>query len=83
MRECPPDLTVAQHRVLEYIVAHLEVNHCTPTCAEISKHFKWASPSAAHAHIRALQNKGWLGQTAHGRARGYRLPRHKVNVRAA
>lgn len=51
-------LTDTQTKVLAYVREYQRENQTCPTRAEMTKHFGWASPNAAQAHLKALERKG-------------------------
>lgn len=54
------NLTARQRQVLDYIRRHRMRHGISPTVREIQRHFGFASPNAADAHLRALAKKGQL-----------------------
>jgi DNA-binding MarR family transcriptional regulator len=69
----PPDaLTPAQSRILIYIRRYIAEHSHAPTRKEISDAFGFASPTAAHQHVKVLERKGIL-TLIEGAARGIRL----------
>lgn len=53
-------ITKQQRKVVEAIDAAIRRNGWPPTMRELSAAFGWSGPSAAIAHIRYLERKGWL-----------------------
>ncbi len=60
-------LTPRQKQIKDFINKTISKNDVAPTEREIARRFK-ISPSTAHEHLIALQNKGYF-KKAHGRAR--------------
>jgi repressor LexA len=52
--------TRRQQQVLDYIQRHRTRHGLPPTVREIQRHFGFASPNAASAHLRALEQKKLL-----------------------
>jgi hypothetical protein len=61
--------TAQQLAVLTFIREHQREHQCSPTRADIAKHFGWSSPNAAEDHLRRLEAKG-LVRIVSGRSRG-------------
>lgn len=53
-------ITKKQKKVLEFIKSYQEKKEYAPSLEEIKKHFKLASVSTAHFHVKKLQDKGFL-----------------------
>ena len=53
-------LTKKQKLVLDFVKEHQKKRGYSPSLEEIQKHFKLASVSTAHFHIKQLQKKGLL-----------------------
>jgi SOS regulatory protein LexA len=53
-------ITKKQKKVLEFIKNYQERKEYAPSLEEIKKHFKLASVSTAHFHVKKLQDKGFL-----------------------
>jgi repressor LexA len=53
-----PKLTAIQQAVLDFVQAFHLARGVPPTRVEISAHFKWDSPNAAHGHLKVLERKG-------------------------
>lgn len=53
-------VTKKQKFVLDFIKYYQKKNSFSPSLEEIQKHFKFASVSTAHFHIKKLQEKGLL-----------------------
>lgn len=59
-------LTERQREVYDYLVEHIAAEGFAPTIHQVAEHFGWASDNAAHIHLVALREKGWVKKT-----RGY------------
>ena len=57
------ELTPTQARVLAFVRTHQAECQCSPTRAEIARHFEWASPNAAQECLEALERKGYIWLT--------------------
>lgn len=53
-------ITKKQKRVLDYITSYRKKRGYSPALEEIRKHFKLASVSTAHFHVKKLQELGFL-----------------------
>lgn len=61
-------LTKKQKLVLDFVIEYQKKQGYSPSLEEIQKHFKLASVSTAHFHIKQLQKKGLLTkEEKHGR----------------
>ena len=60
-------LTDRQRDVLAYIARSIEDNDVSPTLQEIGRAMGGISPTAALAHVAALEKKGYLRRTPHER----------------
>ena len=58
------DLGVRQRRILEFILSTVEQRGYPPSVREIAEAVGLASPSTVHAHLEALQRKGYLRKDA-------------------
>ena len=58
--EGPARLTARQRQVLEFIDAHTHEQGYPPSVREIGEAVGLSSPSTVHAHLAALQDKGYL-----------------------
>jgi len=65
-------LTEKQRKVLEFIQERQSIEGMTPTFREIAAHFKFSSPNAALAHVKALRKKKFL-KVNEGRARSLQI----------
>jgi len=65
-------LTERQTQILNFIQRRQESEGMTPTLREIAAHFRFRSPNAAVAHVRALLSKGFL-KNLPGRARSLQV----------
>src|ERR1019366_9005882 len=65
----PVDLTLAQQRVLDFLVARGASGENAPTYREICKSLGYRSPKGAADHIAALERKGYVIRER-GHARG-------------
>jgi repressor LexA len=55
-----PTLTARQREVLEIIERHMQVRGYPPSVREIGEAVGLTSPSTVHAHLAALQKRGYL-----------------------
>jgi len=62
------ELTARQRQILNFIRSKQDSEGLAPTFREIAAHFRFRSPNAALAHVRALCRKGFLKYLP-GRAR--------------
>ncbi|MBI2940458.1 MAG: transcriptional repressor LexA [Chloroflexi bacterium] len=62
-------LTDRQRRALEFIASYSEANEMSPSMSEIGAAMDGISPTAALAHVVALEKKGYVRRDPH-RARG-------------
>lgn len=53
-------LTKRQKEVLDFITQYIDKNGFGPTLNEINKKLEMGSSSAAHQHVKALEEKGYL-----------------------
>ncbi len=60
MRYTPCMLTPRQKQILDFIEKRIEKTGVAPTHHEIAKHLKLSSVGNIHAHLAALQEKGYL-----------------------
>lgn len=65
MRAAPKPLTERQRRVLDLIAERLESDGLPPSLAEIGRALGGVSPTAALAHVVALERKGYLRRDRH------------------
>lgn len=65
-------VTPAQQSVLDYVQSFHLAKGFPPTRAEISEHFGWSSPTAAHQHLQSLERKGRI-RILRGQSRGIRV----------
>src|SRR6478736_1921764 len=65
-------LTERQQQILRFIQGKQDAEGLAPTLREIAAHFRFRSPNAALAHVRALQAKRVL-KNLPGRARSLQL----------
>lgn len=72
-------LTPAQASVLTFIRQRIAQHGAAPTRKEIADEFGYASHSAAHQHVLALERKGLLTRTG-SNARAIRLNQRTVQV---
>ncbi len=54
------DLTKRQRQILEYIRTCIQENQCPPSVREIGNAIGLSSPSTVHAHLNALEAKGYI-----------------------
>jgi repressor LexA len=66
------ELTARQKQILKFISEFIEKHKYPPTRSELAAHFGFRSPNAAEAHLRALENKSFIG-IERGAARGITL----------
>jgi len=59
-RESSPELTARQRQVLEFIDAQVRARGYPPSVREIGEAVGLSSSSTVHAHLAALQEKGFL-----------------------
>ncbi len=73
-------LTERQQAILGFIQGKQDAEGWTPSLREIAAHFRFRSPNAAAAHVRALLKKGFL-KARPGRARSLQVadPRQPAN----
>lgn len=62
-------ITQQQASILMFLVEETKRNLYQPSLREVQEHFGFKSVNAVHGHIRALQRKGYLGQSNPGQAR--------------
>lgn len=53
-------LTKRQQQILDYIRKCIEVKHYPPSVREIGQAIGLSSPSTVHAHLNALESKGYI-----------------------
>lgn len=53
-------LTKRQQQILDYIRKCIEVKHYPPSVREIGQAIGLSSPSTVHAHLNALEAKGYI-----------------------
>jgi repressor LexA len=61
-----------QRQILEYIKKYITEKNASPTLQEIAKHFKLSSLATVHAHLKRLEEKGYIERDFHGE-RGIRV----------
>lgn len=61
-----------QRQILDYIKKFIEEKGAAPTLQEIARHFKLSSLATVHAHLKRLEDKGYLERDFHGE-RGIRV----------
>jgi repressor LexA len=66
------ELTNRQKQVLDFIQRRQFAETLTPTLRDIAAHFRFRSPNAALAHVKALMTKGFL-KNLPGRARSLQV----------
>ena len=54
------ELTARQEQILHYIQECIAQNQCPPSVREIAEAVGLASPSTVHAHLTALEQKGYI-----------------------
>ena len=67
-------ITERQQEILSFVSAFQREWGAPPTLREIARHFRFSSPTAAAAHLRALRHKGYLEHNPR-QARGTRVVR--------
>lgn len=67
-------LTQRQRDILLFIIDHTRERGYQPSIREIGARFKIASPNGVACHLRAIQQKGWIGK-CHG-ARALDISQH-------
>ena len=65
------DLTERQNQILEFVTEHIMKRGFAPSIREISKAMGFASPRAAHKHLKTLEEAGYLARES--KARGIRV----------
>jgi repressor LexA len=65
-------ITERQREILSFVSAFQQQWGAPPTLREIARHFRFSSPTAAAAHLRALRDKGYLSHNPR-QARGSRV----------
>lgn len=65
------DLTERQNQILEFVTEHVMKKGFAPSIREISKAMGFASPRAAHKHLKTLEEAGYLARES--KARGIRV----------
>lgn len=66
------NLTKRQRQILDFINEFLAANNYAPSIREIGEHFDLSSPATIHAHLKNLEEKGFL-KTAFNEARSIEL----------
>lgn len=66
------DLTEKQRQIFDFLCASLREEGSIPTVREIGRAFGMASTNAVHAHLAALERKGYISRRP-GAARGIEL----------
>ena len=56
-------LTIRQKQILDYIKKFIKEKGYSPSFDEIRKHFRLASKSTIHKHIKSLEKKGYLNKS--------------------
>ena len=72
------NLTKRQREILDFINDFLKDNGYTPSYREIGEHFNLSSPATIHAHIKSLQDKGFVTK-GFNEARSIELTKTDVN----
>lgn len=65
-------ITERQREILSFVSAFQQEWGAPPTLREIARHFRFSSPTAAAAHLKALRDKGYLAHNPR-QARGSRV----------
>jgi repressor LexA len=65
------DLTERQNQILGFVTDHVIKRGFAPSIREISKAMGFASPRAAHKHLKTLEEAGYLARES--KARGIRV----------
>ncbi len=60
----PQKLTARQKEVLDYIQTCIDEKHYPPSVREIGEALGLSSPSTVHAHLAALERKGYINRDA-------------------
>jgi repressor LexA len=47
-------------QILEYIKRYVRLNGFAPTLEEIGRVFEMRSPATVHAHIKKMEDRGWI-----------------------
>lgn len=58
------DLSPRQKQILQYIVQHTEAHGYPPTVREIGEAVSLSSSSTVHAHLKTLEQAGWIRRDA-------------------
>ncbi len=61
-----------QRQILDYIKKYINEREASPTLQEIARQFKLSSLATVHAHLKRLQEKGYIERDFHGE-RGIRV----------
>ncbi len=69
-------LTQKQKKILDYIKSFIKKKGYSPSFDEIRKHFRLASKSTAHYHIKTLKNKKYLNKS-HYKTRSIEISKNK------
>ncbi|MBU1148684.1 transcriptional repressor LexA [Patescibacteria group bacterium] len=62
------NLTKKQTEILNYLVEYINNHSYPPSIREIGANFGLTSPATIHAHLRHLQQKGYLSSTSSARS---------------
>jgi repressor LexA len=65
------ELSERQNQILEFVTKHVLQKGFAPSIREISKAMGFASPRAAHKHLKTLEKAGYLARES--KARGIRV----------
>ncbi|MFA4906001.1 MAG: transcriptional repressor LexA [Candidatus Margulisiibacteriota bacterium] len=65
------ELSERQNQILEFVTEHVMKRGFAPSIREISKAMGFASPRAAHKHLKTLEEAGYLARES--KARGIRV----------
>ena len=69
-------LTKRQKQIFEYLKKYIKKKDYAPSFEDIRKHFRLASRSTVHHHIKALEEKGYLNKLG-SRARAIEIIKKK------
>jgi len=69
-------LTKKQKQILDYIKKFIKENDYAPSLEESRRHFRLASKSTIHQHIKTLKNKGYLNKLDY-QARAIEISKNK------
>lgn len=74
-------LTKKQLAILQFIWKFYEEEDRLPSCKEIAVEFEFYSVNSAHAHLVALEKKGFIEKRAEGGKKWYRFTKTTARKR--